>query len=67
MGVTVREVIGYARNSRVNAATAKRLGIDNLPRRRLDERWPTEKNRTLIANDNSFVAHRWHVGSTGRA
>ena len=65
--VVVGEVVGDAREARVDVAAAELLGGHVLAGRRLHERRPAEEDRAGLLHDDRLVAHRRHVGAAGRA
>ena len=67
MSVIVSEVISDARGAAVDVGAAQFLGADHFAGSRLYQRWPREKNRTLLGNDNRLVGHGRHIGPTGGA
>jgi hypothetical protein len=66
MGVVLREVIGDARQPRVDVAAAEVLGADDLADRGLHQRRPARKIVPWFFTIDRLVAHRRH-GAAGRA
>ena len=50
----------------MNIASTERFGVDDFAGCRFDERWPAEKNRALIFDDDGFVAHCRDISTAGR-
>jgi hypothetical protein len=60
------EVVGDARDLRMEIATAEILGRHLLPGRGLHERRPAEEDRADPFHDHCLVAHRRDVRAAGR-
>ncbi len=65
--VVFREVVGDARNARVDVRAAELLGRDLFARGGLHEGRSAEKNRASAFDDDRFVGHGGHVGTARRA
>jgi hypothetical protein len=65
--VVLGEVIRDTAHSRVHVSTAELLGRDDLAGCGLHERRPTEEDRSLLLDDDVFIAHRRHVCAARRA
>ena len=65
MPIVFRQVVRYTRNARVHRATTQRLSINDFPRGSLHQRRPAKEDRALVAHDNGFIAHRWHISTAG--
>ena len=65
--VVFGEVVGDAREPRVDVGAAELFGGDLFAGRRLHERRAAEEDRAGAADDDRFVRHRRHVGAAGRA
>src|SRR5690349_2979139 len=63
MLVILGEMVDDAALLRVEVAAAQIFGADLLAGRRLHERWATEEDRALIADDHALIAHRGDVGA----
>ena len=61
------EMVGHARLSGVDVRTPQLFGRDLLSGCGLYERWPSEKDRSVALDDDGFVRHGGHVGSTSGA
>jgi hypothetical protein len=48
----------------VNVSAAKFLSVHDFSGSRLDEGRAAKKHHALILNDDSLIAHRWHIGAT---
>ena len=67
MLVVFGEVVGDAREPRVDVGAAQLLGGDLFAGRRLHQRRAAEEDRPGAADDDRLVRHRRHVGAAGRA
>ena len=65
--VVFGEVVGDAREPRVDVGAAELLGRHFFAGRRLHERRAAEEDRAGALDDDRFVGHRRHVGAAGRA
>ena len=63
VAIVVGQVIGNAREPRVDVAAAELLGRDDLADRGLHERRAAEEDGALVLDDHGLVAHRRHVGA----
>ena len=67
MHVVHGEVVGDAREARVDVGAAEVLGRDHLARRGLHQGRAGEEDGALLPHDDRLVAHRGHVGAAGGA
>ena len=67
MLVVERLVVGDAREARVDVGAAEFLWRDVLAGGGLHQRRAAEEDRARALDDDGLVAHRRHVGATGRA
>ena len=67
LDVVPREVVGDARQPRVDVGAPELLGGNVLAGRRLHERRPPEEDGAGALDDDGLVGHRRHVGAAGRA
>ena len=67
LGVVPREVVGHAREPRVDVGAAELFGRDVLAGRRLHEGRAAEEDGARALDDDRLVGHRRHVGAAGRA
>ena len=67
MLVVFGEIVGDARQPRVDVGAAELLGGDFLAGRRLHERRAAEEDRPGAPDDDGLVRHRGHVGAARRA
>ena len=67
VGIVLRQMVGDARCAGVHVAAAQFLGTYDFTRGGFDQRRAGEKYRPLVFDDYGLVAHRRHVGATGRA
>ena len=65
--VVFGEIVGDARQPRVDVGAAQFLGCHFFACRGLHERRTAEKDRSGALDDDRFVGHRRHVGAAGRA
>jgi hypothetical protein len=68
-GVTIvlRQMVGHARETCVDVATAQVLSGDHLSCGGLDQGWPPQKNGALVFHDDGLIAHGWHIRPSCRA
>src|SRR5438045_8257947 len=57
-------MIGDSRNPAMNISAAKFFRCDFFARRGLHERRSAKKDRSLVPNDDGFIAHRRNIRST---
>ena len=65
--VVFREVVGYARESRVHVGAAELFRRHLLAGRGFDERGTAQEDRAGALDDDGFVGHCRHVGAARRA
>ena len=65
--VALRQMIRHTGQACVHIATTQVLGCDNLARGRFHQRGATQKNRSLIFDNDAFITHGWHIGAAGGA
>ena len=58
-----RVMIGHARNARVHVRATQLLGGDDFSGRRLHQRRPGQKDRSLLLDDDRLVRHCRHIGA----
>ena len=59
--IVIRQVIGNARQTRVDISAAQFLGCDNFARCGLNQRRAGEEDGSLFLHDDGFIAHRGTV------
>ena len=67
MGVVLGVVIGDAGLARMHIGAAEFLGRHDLASRGFHERRAAEKNRALVAYNNTLVRHRRNISAASRA
>lgn len=67
MGIVTRQMIGNAGQACVHVAAAEIFGRDHLSCRRFDQRRTSEKDRSLLLDDDGFIRHGRHIGAARRA
>ena len=67
MGVVIGEIVGDARDSRVNLTAAESLGVDDFAGCGFHKWRPTEEYGALVFDDDSFVTHCRYIGAASRA
>jgi hypothetical protein len=67
MVVVARVMIHHARRPRMDVSAPQIFRRNDLAGRCLHQGRTTKENRALLANNNTFVAHRRHIGTPGRA
>ena len=67
MGIILRVMIGYAADASVHFCPTQFFGADLLTGCRLQQRWPSQKDRALFLDNDCFVGHGRHIGATGGA
>jgi hypothetical protein len=65
--IVERVMVRHPRGTRVHIGAPQLLGRHDLAGRGFDQRWPREKDRTLVLDDDGFVRHGRYIGPTSGA
>ena len=67
MHVVLGQMVDHAGQAGMHIAAAQVLGAHDFAGGGLDQWRAAQKDRALVAHDDALVAHRRHIGATGRA
>ena len=67
VGVVGCQIVRHARHSAVHVSTTQALGVHLFPGSRFYQRWPTQKDRPLIAHNDRLVTHGRDVSTASSA